>query len=444
MDNVQVGREDISSKFFYRVNIIESIRQIFKHRDLRMRIIFTLLILLIVRLITHTPMPGVDLAALAQVFSRNQFLGLIDLFSGGSLNQFSIALMGVAPFINASIIIQLMGMALPSVEALQKEGEYGRRKLSQYTRLLTVPLALIQAYGMIALLQRSDINILGELTILKLLAILLIVTAGTILLMWLGELISEHGIGNGISLIIFAGILARLPQGLASTVALFDTSKLFEVLVFIALAVATVYFVVYITEGQRNIPIAYAGRGGGNRLYGGQSNYLPLRVNQAGVIPIIFAISLLLFPGLIASFFASARTAWLASGAQWVQHAFQDQWVYGALYFLLVVFFTYFYTWVIFKPDQVSENIQKSGGFIPGIRPGRQTVEFLSYVTNRITLAGAIFLGLIAVLPTIVQGATHIQTLTLGGTGLLIVVSVALELMRQLRAQLIMKRYDAI
>lgn len=390
-------------------------------------------------------MPGVNLEALAQVFSQNQFLGLIDLFSGGSLNRFSIAMMGVAPYINASIIMQLMGMALPSVEAWQKEGEFGRRKMAQYTRLLTVPLALIQAYGMIVLLQRSDVNILGAISIPQLAGILLIVTAGTMLLMWLGELISEHGIGNGISLIIFIGILAGLPQELTSTIALFDTSKLIELIIFAALAVATIFLVVYITEGQRNIPIAYAGRGGGSsRLYAGQSNHLPLRVNQAGVIPIIFAISLLLFPGLIASFFASARTTWIANSAAWIQQAFQDPWVYGILYFILVVFFTYFYTWVIFKPDQVSENIQKSGGFIPGIRPGRQTIDFLSFVTNRITLAGAVFLGLIAVLPNIVQGFTHIQTLQLGGTGLLIVVSVALELMRQLRAQLIMKRYDDV
>jgi len=389
-------------------------------------------------------MPGVDLEALSQVFARNQFLGLIDLFSGGSLNRFSIAMMGVAPYINASIIMQLMGMALPSVEALQKEGEYGRRKISQYTRLLTIPLALIQAYGMIVLLQRADVNILGDLDPIKMAAIMLVVTVGTVLMMWLGELISEHGIGNGVSLIIFIGIIAGLPQALTSTVALFDASKLLEMLIFAALAVATIFLVVYITEGQRNIPIAYAGRGGGNRLYGGQSNHLPLRVNQAGVIPIIFAISMLLFPGLIASFFASARTTWIASSAAWMQNFFQDPWVYGILYFLLVVFFTYFYTWVIFKPDQVSENIQKSGGFIPGIRPGRQTIDFLSFVSNRITLAGAIFLGLIAVLPNIVQGVTNVQTLTLGGTGLLIVVSVALELMRQLRAQLIMKRYDNI
>lgn len=424
--------------------MFETIRQIFKHKDLRMRIFYTLLILVIVRLIVHTPMPGVDLEALRQVFSSNQFLGLVDIFSGGSLNQFSIALMGVAPYINAAIIMQLMTMALPSIEALYKEGEYGRRKINQYTRYLTVPLAMLQAYGMITLLQRSDVNILGDISVLRLVAMLLIITVGTMVVMWLGELISEFGIGNGISLIIFIGIIASLPSGLGGTIALFDFGKLFNIVVFALLALVTIYFVVYITEGQRNIPISYAGRGGTNRLFGGQTSHLPLRVNQAGVIPIIFALSLLLFPGLIASFFAQARTEWIASAAEAVQYLFQNQVFYGIFYFLLVVFFTYFYTWVVFKPDNVAENIQKSGGFIPGIRPGRQTIDFLSYVSNRITLAGAIFLGLIAVLPIIVQSFTGITTLTIGGTGLLIVVSVALETMRQVRAQLVMKQYDTV
>ncbi|MFH0905638.1 MAG: preprotein translocase subunit SecY [bacterium] len=424
--------------------MFDTIRQIIKHRDLRMRILYTLLVLFLVRLVVHTPMPGIDLGALGQVFQSNQFLGLVDLFSGGSLSRFSIAMMGVAPYINASIIMQLMTMAIPSVEALQKEGEYGRRKIAQYTRYLTVPLAIIQAWGMVTLLQRSNVDILGQISVSHLVVILLTVTAGTILLMWLGELISEYGIGNGVSLIIFAGILDGLPQGLAGTFALFDVSKLINLLIFVVLTVVTIYCVVYITEGQRNIPIAYAGRGGGNRLFGGQSSHLPLRVNQAGVIPIIFALSLLMFPGLIASFFAQARTPWIAQGAEFVQRLFQHNAFYGIVYFVLVAFFTYFYTWVVFRPDQVAENIQKSGGFIPGIRPGKQTVDFLSFVSNRITLAGAIFLGLIAVLPIIVQAMTGITTLTLGGTGLLIVVSVALETMRQIRAQLITKQYDEI
>lgn len=426
------------------MNLIDQLRQLFKYKDLRTKILITLAILVLVRFVSYVPIPGVNLEALSQVFSQNQFLGLIDLFSGGSLNRFSIAMMGVAPYINASIIMQLMTMALPSVEALSKEGDYGRRKITQYTRLLTVPLAFIQAYGMITLLQRSDIQILGDLSMLDLTGILLIITVGSILMMWLGELISEYGIGNGISMIIFVGILAGVPQALTGTVALFDPSRLLTLAIFAIIGLLTIYFVVFITEGQRNIPIAYAGRGGANRLYSGQSNNLPLRVNQAGVIPIIFALSLLLFPGLIASFFIAARTPWLANAATDVQNFFTNQTAYGILYFLLVVFFTYFYTWVVFKPDNVAENIQKSGGFIPGIRPGKQTVDFLTYVINRITLAGAIFLGLIAIMPLIVQGFTGLQSLTIGGTGLLIVVSVALELMRQLRSQLIMKQYDGV
>jgi preprotein translocase subunit SecY len=424
--------------------MFDSIAQIWKNRDLRAKIGWTLLILFLARLINHTPIPGVDLTALAQVFAGNQILGLFDLFSGGSLNQFSIAMMGVAPYINASIIIQLMTMAIPSLEAMSKEGESGRRKLAQYTRYLTFPLGIIQAYGMITLLQRSDVNILGAISPWQMLAIILIVTFGSMLMVWLGELISEFGVGNGISVIIFAGILAAMPSALSGTAVLADTGKLISIAVFAILALITIYAVVYINEGQRNIPIAYAGRGGSNRLYGGQSSHLPLRVNQAGVIPIIFALSILLFPGLIASFFISARTAWISQAATYVQQLFQDPTFYAIAYFLLVFGFTYFYTWIIFKPETVAENIQKSGGFIPGIRPGKQTIDFLGFVTNRITLGGALFLGLVAVLPTIAQGLTGLTTLTLGGTGLLIVVSVALELMRQIRSQLLMKRYDTV
>lgn len=424
--------------------MFDSINQIFKHRDLRVRIGWTVFLLFLVRLLSHTPIPGVDLSALQQVFASNQFLGLYDLFSGGSLNRFSIAMMGVGPYINASIIMNLMTMAVPSLEALQKEGEYGRRKIAQYTRYLTVPLGLIQAYGMITLLQNSDVNILGSTSPYQMIAIMLTVTVGTMIAVWIGELISEFGIGNGVSLIIFAGILAALPSSLSGTAALADTGQIISILIFAAIALLTIFFVVYITEGQRNIPISYAGRGGSNRLYGGQSSHLPLRVNQAGVIPIIFAVSMLVFPGLIASFFVSARSQWLVNAAQYVQQLFADPVFYSVTYFILVFLFTFFYTWVIFKPEQVAENIQKSGGFIPGIRPGKQTIDFLNFVSNRITLAGAIFLAVIAVLPSIVQGVTGITTLILGGTGLLIVVSVALELMRQIRAQLIMKRYDAV
>ncbi|MFA5967184.1 MAG: preprotein translocase subunit SecY [Patescibacteria group bacterium] len=418
--------------------------QIFKHKDLRIKIFWTLGLLVIFRIITHIPIPIVDLDKLQQLFSQNQFLGMMDIFSGGSLSNFSVALMGVAPYINASIIIQLMTMAIPAVEALQKEGDYGRRKLNQYTRYLTVPLAVLQAYGMITLLQRGELPVIGDLGIYQMIAVLVTVTAGTILVMWLGELISEFGIGNGISLIIFLGIVARLPQVLSGTAVVFDMGQFSRILAFIILALATIYFVVYITEGQRNIPISYAGRTRVNRFASGVISNLPLKVNQAGVIPIIFALSILVFPGMIASLFVNARSLWLVNSAEFIKTLFENQWVYGILYFLLVVFFTYFYTWVIFKPTQVAENLQKSGGFVPGIRPGKQTIDFLTYISNRITLAGSIFLGLIAVLPSLVQVFVKMPSLTIGGTSLLIVVSVALETMRQVRAQLIMKKYDEL
>lgn len=420
----------------------QTIIQVFKHKDLRIRIFWTLLLLVIFRIISHIPIPGVDLSKLGEFFAQNQFLGVMDIFSGGSLSNFSIALMGVAPYINASIIIQLMTMAIPQVEALQKEGDYGRRKLNQYTRYLTVPLALLQSYGMIALLRNSEFPILANVSAYHLIAILLTVTGGTILVVWLGELISEFGIGNGISLIIFLGIVSRLPQVFSSTAVVFSTGQLSRIIAFVALTLVTIYFVVYITEGQRNIPISYAGRIRTNRFASGVVSNLPLKVNQAGVIPIIFALSLLVFPGMLAAIFMSARSPWLASTATFIKDAFANQIVYGVLYFLLVIFFTYFYTWVIFKPTNVAENLQKSGGFIPGIRPGKQTVDFLGYISNRITLAGSIFLGLIAILPLLVQAFVKIPSLTIGGTSLLIVVSVALETIRQVKSQLIMKKYD--
>jgi len=418
--------------------------QLFKHKDLRNKVIWTLLLLLIFRLVSLIPIPGVNLQQLAQLFAQNQFLGLVDIFSGGSLGNFSVALMGVAPYINASIIIQLMTMALPSMEALSKEGDYGRRKMNQYTRYLTVPLAFLQSYGMISILQRSEFKILEDLNIYRLLAILLTVTAGTMLVMWLGELISEFGLGNGISLIIFVGIIARLPQILSTTAATFDISQFTKMLIFALLAIATIYFVVYVTEGQRNIPVSYAGRARGNRLLGTTTTHLPLKVNQAGVIPIIFALSLLVFPRLLASLVAGARSEWLSNAANATTKLFDNQGFYAIAYFLLVVFFTYFYTWVVFKPSNVAENLQKSGGFIPGIRPGKQTIDFLSFVSNRITLAGSIFLALIAILPLLIQAFIEMPSLTLGGTSLLIVVSVALETMRQIRAQLIMKKYESL
>lgn len=422
----------------------QSISQIFKHKDLRDKMLWTAGLLIVFRIISLIPLPGVNLDQLQQVFSQNQFLGLADIFSGGSLGNFSIALMGVAPYINASIIMQLMTMAIPQIEALSKEGDYGRRKINQYTRYLTVPLAFLQSYGMITLLQRSEFQVIDDLSPIRLLTILITVTAGTMFVVWLGELISEFGIGNGISLIIFLGIISKLPSLVSGTIATFDMSQFTKVGIFVALTIFTIYFVIYVTEGQRNIPISYAGRSRNNRLMGSTNTHLPLKVNQAGVIPIIFALSLLVFPSFIASIFSHARSAWLSNAAVWVQQVSENQVVYGIAYFLLVIFFTYFYTWVIFKPTNVAENLQKSGGFVPGIRPGKQTVDFLTFISNRITLAGSIFLASIAVMPLLIQVFIKMPGLTLGGTGLLIVVSVALETMRQIRAQLIMKQYDEL
>lgn len=422
--------------------MIEKITQIFKVPDLRKKIIFTLVILVIFRFAAHIPVPGVDLENLKEFFKGNQFFGLLDIFSGGGMSSFSIVMMGIAPYINASIIMQLLTMVVPKLEALQKEGEEGQRKINRYTRYLTVPLAAMQSYGMITVLSRASQPIIEDLNPFRLVTIILTITAGTVFLMWLGELVTEKGIGNGISLLIFAGIIARVPSAIRETFAVADPGQILNLVLFGAIALVVIFGVVIITEGQRNIPISYARKVQGNRLFGGVSTHLPLRVNQAGVIPIIFAISVMLFPGMIANFFVNAQTSWLASAAQSVTNIFQNQLFYGVFYFSMVVLFTYFYTAVVFNPDNISENIQKQGGFIPGIRPGRNTAGYLRKVLSRITLAGALFLGAIAVLPLMIQGVTNIQTLTLGGTGLLIVVSVVIETMKQIESQLVMRDYE--
>ncbi len=422
--------------------MFEKITQIFRIPDLRKKILFTLGILILFRLLAHIPVPGVDLESLRSFFKSNQFLGLLDIFSGGGMSSFSIVLMGVAPYINASIIMQLLTMVIPKLEALHKEGEEGQRKINSYTRWLTIPLAALQSYGMIIVLSRAEQKILGDLDPFRLVTIIFTITAGTVFLMWLGELITEKGIGNGVSLLIFAGIIARIPTSVQSTLAVADSAQILSMILFGAIAIVVVLGVVIVTEGQRNIPISYARRVQGNRMFGGVSTHLPLRVNQAGVIPIIFAISIMLFPGMVANFFTNAKTAWLASAAQSVTGIFNNQLFYGIIYFVMVIFFTYFYTAVTFNPDNIAENVQKQGGFVPGIRPGPNTASYLRKILNRVTLAGAIFLGLIAVLPLIIQGITNVQTLTLGGTALLIVVSVVVETMKQIESQLVMRDYD--
>jgi len=421
--------------------MLEKFTQIIKIRELRNKILFVLGILVVFRLAANIPVPGVNVEQLRQFFENNQFFGLLNMFSGGGLRNISIVMLGVGPYITASIIMQLLTMIIPRLEQIYKEeGEAGRQKFNQWTRWITVPLAVLQTYGMITLFRSQ--NIIGSLTSLQLATIIATATAGTIFLMWLGELITEKNIGNGVSIIIFAGIVAGLPTSLAQLFAVWDPSKLFLYLGYLAFALLVIAGVVFITEGQRNIPVSYAKRIRGNRVYGGTSTHLPLRVNQAGVIPIIFAMSIMLFPGMIANFFVQASNPTVANMASFINNIFKNQWFYGSAYFLLVVLFTYFYTAVTFDPKNIAENLQKQGGFVPGIRPGFATAEYLQKVLNRITLTGSLFLGTIAVLPFAVQGLTNLQSLTIGGTGLLIVVSVVIEIMKQVESQLIMRDYE--
>jgi preprotein translocase subunit SecY len=421
--------------------MIEKIIQVFKIKELRDKILFILGILIVFRLAANIPVPGVNVEQLRQFFENNQFFGLLNMFSGGGLRNISIVMLGVGPYITASIIMQLLTMIVPSLEQMYKEeGEAGRQKFNMWTRWLTVPLAALQTFGMISLFRSQ--GIFGSLAAFQLGTIIVTATAGTVFLMWLGELITEKQIGNGVSIIIFAGIVAGLPTSFSQTLVVWDPSKLFTYLGYLIFGILVIAGVVFITEGQRNIPVSYAKRVRGNRIYGGTSTHLPLRVNQAGVIPIIFAMSIMLFPGMIANFFVHASNPTVAGIATSVANIFKNQWFYGTAYFILVVLFTYFYTAVTFDPKNIAENLQKHGGFVPGIRPGPATSEYLHRVLNRITLTGALFLGAIAVLPFIVQGITNIQTLTIGGTGLLIVVSVVIEIMKQIESQMIMRDYE--
>lgn len=423
--------------------MFEKLIQIWKAKDLRNNILFVLTMLVIFRLAAHIPIPGVNVTALRDFFASNQVLGLLNIFSGGSMENFSIVMMGVAPYITASIIFQLLGMIIPALEEMQKE-EQGRQKINMWTRWVTVPLAALQAFGMITILRRGNADILGDITSFQFLSMIITISAGTIFLMWIGELITEKKVGNGISLIIFAGIVSGLPRTLQQTISTFDPSQIFILIGFVVIAIITVIGVVVITEAQRNVPVQYAKQIRGNRMYGGTSTHLPLRVNMAGVIPIIFAVSVIIFPTMIAQFFVQARTAWIAKGAEWVITVLQNQLIYGILYFILVFAFTYFYTEVIFHPTQIAENLQKQGGFIPGIRPGRHTSEYLANTTHKIILVGALFLGIIAILPLIMRYFTGMQTLAVGGTSLLIVVAVVIETVKQVESQLTMREYEGM
>jgi len=419
--------------------IIQFFSKAFSSPDIRKKLLITALILVVFRFIAHIPASGIDRTSLQALFLGSPLLSLLDVFSGGTLANFSIMALGLNPYINASIIFQLLTYVIPSLEELQKEGEYGQEKLNQYQRYLTIPLAAVQAFAMYSLLKSQGIIV--NLSPLSLMSLVLTMTAGTMLAVWFGELITEYGITNGVSLMIFVGIVARLPITLGQSLSVIQPEDSIKIITFLVISVLIVAAVVFMNDATRQIPISYARRG--TKYSPINSSYLPLRLNQAGVIPIIFAVSLVLLPSLFTQFASAIANPQVASIAQFIAKYFQPKSVvYNIVYFLLVVGFTYFYTAVVFNPEKISENLQKNGGFIPGIRPGSQTAKYLSFVLNRITLVGATFLGLIAILPSLFQNAIGVANLAIGGTGILIVVSVVLEITRELEAQLVMKKYD--
>src|SRR5919204_1644758 len=423
------------------MGMFAALLEAFRTPDLRNKILFTLGMLVVFRFLAHVPLPGVDQTQLQSVLQGSQLLNLLDLFSGGGLAKLSVVALGVNPYINASIIMTLLNQTIPALEQLSKEGEYGRNKINQYTRILTVPLALLQGVGVAVFMQRQGVlNAFGPSDLAPTLSIHASLTAGTIVLMWLGELISERGIGNGISCIIFAGIVGRLPNTVQQTL---EVQQNYIALASIAaISVLVIAAIIFIQEGQRRVPVQYAKRVRGTRMYSGGSTHIPLRVNSAGVIPIIFAISILLLPSQIAQYFTTSETEWLRNLATATVGFFQNPIFYNSTYFVLVVAFTFFYTAFTFIPNDVADNIKRYGGFIPGIRPGRPTAEFLGRVVTRITIAGALFLGIVAVMPSLIGDVTGVHTARLGGTSVLIVVGVVVETMKQLEAQLLMRSYE--
>ncbi len=408
---------------------------------LRRKTLVTFFIIFIFRVFAYLPVPAIDLEQLRALFAQSQFLSLLDIFSGGTLVNFSVMALGLNPYINASIIIQLLTMVVPQLEALSKEGEYGRHKMNQYTRFLTIPLTFIQAVGIYVLLQRN--NIIGTLAPIEFISFIVTLVAGTFILMWFGELISEFGLGNGISILIFAGIIGRVPIVIGQTITTLNQEMIFNFIAFGVIALVVIAAVVFINEAVRRIPVYYARRIKGNRVYQAANNYLPLKLNQAGVIPIIFAVSFVLFPQIAGNFLRYMPNATVAGIGTFLAQAFNPAgFTYNIMYFILVVAFTFFYTIIVFNPQKIADEIQKHGGFIPGIRPGNATKVYLQKVVYKITTFGALFLGLIAILPAIVSSLTGFQGLVIGGAGILIVVSVVLETFKTIDSQLVMKNYD--
>ncbi len=421
-------------------SFIRKLKLAFGASEIRSRIFFLIAALVLFRFLASVPIPGVDRNALAAFFSNNQFFGLLNIFSGGGLSGLSIVMLGVGPYITASIIMQLSTIIFPQVKRIYfEEGEAGRAKFIGWGRVLTIPIAILQGVGFLFLLQSQ--GVIAQLAPVALVANVALVAAGSILLMWLGELVTEFGIGNGVSLVILAGILASVPTSISQTLFAATAANIPSYLGFTILGLAMIYVVVVVSDAERSIPIAYARAVRGAAMSQGAATYLPIRLLQAGVIPIIFALSLLLLPQMVLSMLASMNLSFAASSSIWYAAFLANPWQYGAVYFLLVVLFTYFYTSVTFEPHRVAENLQKSGAFVPGVRPGRETEEYIGKVVNRITLPGACFLGLIAISPSIIQGLTGVTTLVLGGTALLIAVQVALDLARKIDAQVSLREY---
>jgi preprotein translocase subunit SecY len=434
--------------------MLQAVINAFKIPDLRAKLLFTLAMLVIFRFIASIPIPGVDREGLRAYIENNQLLGMLNLFSGSGLTNFSIVALGVYPYITASIIMQLMTPIIPRLNELSMEGQQGRNKINQYTHILTVPLALLQAYGQTLLFSRQtgpdgqplieDFGLFDRDTWLSTLAILLSMTAGTMLLVWIGELITEKGIGNGVSIIIFGGIVATLPGNVFSIMTGGSTStNVMGTFLFAVIGLITIVGIVLINEGQRRIPVHHAKRVRSGRVYGGTTTNIPLKVNSAGMIPLIFAVSIMVFPGMVASFLEASNTEWVREVAEKIRLWLSpNTWTYNIVYFFMVVGFTFFYTMVVFQQQRIPESLQRQGAFIPGVRPGKNTALYLQRVLSRITVVGALFLGVIAVLPFFATKITDINSLQLSATSLLIVVGVAIDTMRQLEAQLMMRNYE--